>query len=190
MVVVTMGLRVQFLISFIFILCLCSCDKKAIYINKKSKFLELRKTPALFNHQPINGFIYDLYPNGDTLSVGFYKNGLKSGLWKVYYKGGVLKEERYFKKNKRQGLYIGFYKNGAKNFSYTFLNDEYNGTNTVWASNGKKIEEHNYLNGYEEGAQKTWYLNGKIKSNYVIKNNRRYGLLGTKNCINVGDEIL
>ena len=25
--------------------------------------------------------------------------------------------------------------------------------------------------------------------NYVIKNNRRYGLLGTKNCINVSDSI-
>lgn len=179
----------RYLISSLFACCLISCKEAPEYINKNSKFLNLRKTPALFNNKPINGFVYDLYPNGDTLSTGFYKNGLKSGVWKIYYNGAILKESREFKKGKRQGFYLGFYKNGAKNFSFSFLDDEYNGTNIIWAKNGKKIEEHNYLGGYERGVQKTWYLNGKIKSNYIIKNNRRYGLLGTKNCVNVSDEV-
>ena len=51
------------------------------------------------------------------------------------------------------------------------------------------IEEFNYKNGQQHGSQKVWYLNGKIKSNYVIKDNRRYGLLGTKNCRNVSEEV-
>ena len=55
--------------------------------------------------------------------------------------------------------------------------------------NGKLIEELNYLYGYENGSQKVWYLNGKIKSNYVIKNSRRFGLLGTKNCVNTSEEV-
>ena len=38
----------------------------------------------------------------------------------------------------------------------------------------------NYVNGYESGSQKLWFNNGEVKSNYVIKNNRRYGLLGLK----------
>jgi len=54
---------------------------------------------------------------------------------------------------------------------------------------GKLISYHNFKNGYEEGSQKVWYDNGKIKSNYTIKNGRRYGLLGTKNCINVKDSV-
>ena len=45
----------------------------------------------------------------------------------------------------------------------------------------------NYYNGKEQGSQKVWYNNGKIKSNYVVKDGRRYGLLGTKNCTNVKD---
>ena len=55
---------------------------------------------------------------------------------------------------------------------------------------GLLIEEGNFKEGYEFGVQKTWYLNGKVKSNYIIKNNRRYGLLGTKNCVNVSNETL
>ena len=64
--------------------------------------------------------------------------------------------------------------------------------------NLQKYEEHeqqiiksfNYVNGYENGSQKLWFNNGEVKSNYVIKNNRRYGLLGTKNCVNVSDSCL
>ena len=48
----------------------------------------------------------------------------------------------------------------------------------------------NYKNGYEHGQQKIWYPDGRIKSNYIIKNGRRYGLLGIKNCINVSDSII
>ena len=47
-----------------------------------------------------------------------------------------------------------------------------------------------YYKGYESGGQKVWYPNGLIKSNYIMKNGRRYGLLGTKNCINVKDSII
>ena len=37
--------------------------------------------------------------------------------------------------------------------------------------------------------QQFWYNDGEIKSNYIIKNKRRYGLLGTKNCVNVSNSI-
>jgi antitoxin component YwqK of YwqJK toxin-antitoxin module len=51
------------------------------------------------------------------------------------------------------------------------------------------VKQMNYLKGHEEGPQKWWYDNGKIKANYIIQDGRRFGLLGTKNCINVTDSI-
>ena len=51
------------------------------------------------------------------------------------------------------------------------------------------IKSLNYTNGQESGHQQLWYDNGEIRSNYIIKNDRRYGLLGTKNCVNVSDSI-
>ena len=70
-----------------------------------------------------------------------------------------------------------------------FKKGEYDGTNRIWTKDGQIIEELNYKKGQEFGSQKVWYLDGKIKSNYIIKNNRRYGLLGTKNCTNVSEEV-
>jgi antitoxin component YwqK of YwqJK toxin-antitoxin module len=46
-----------------------------------------------------------------------------------------------------------------------------------------------YKKGYEEGLQQFYYDNGKVKANYFMKAGRRYGLLGTKNCVNVSDSI-
>jgi antitoxin component YwqK of YwqJK toxin-antitoxin module len=47
----------------------------------------------------------------------------------------------------------------------------------------------NYEAGIEVGQQRQWYDDGSVRSNYVMKNGRRFGLLGTKNCINVKDSL-
>ena len=97
---------------------------------------------------------------------------------------------RQFINGKKEGDFLGYYNSGAKNFVFQFVNGEYDGTNKIWTNKGLLIELGNFKKGYELGVQKTWYLNGKIKSNYIIKNNRRYGLLGTKNCINVSKDFI
>ena len=40
------------------------------------------------------------------------------------------------------------------------------------------------------GSASLSVVDKKNKSNYIIKNNRRYGLLGTKNCVNVSDDLI
>jgi antitoxin component YwqK of YwqJK toxin-antitoxin module len=175
--------------SLLFAIALNSCNGDHSFVKKDSKNLDLRKRIIEFNQIAYTGYVYELYDNGDTLSVEFYKEGLKNGSWKKFYVGGSLKEIRGFNNGKKEGNYEGFYIDGSKNFSFNFYNGEYHGTNRIWTKDGQLIEELNYLNGYENGSQKVWYLNGKIKSNYVIKNNRRFGLLGTKNCVNTSEEV-
>ena len=179
---------VQLVSSLMFALGFAACSTPSI-VKKDSENLDLRKRVVEFNKSPYTGFVYESYENEDTASIEFYKAGLKHGVWKKFYPGGVLKEERFFKNGKKEGKYQGFYANGNKNFSFNFFDDEYHGTNRIWTGDGVLIEELNYYHGYENGSQKTWYLDGKIKSNYVIKNNRRYGLLGTKNCVNTSEKI-
>ena len=72
---------------------------------------------------------------------------------------------------------------------YLFSNDEYEGTCREWNEAGRLVKEMNYKAGYEAGSQRSWYDNGRIRANYVIEDGRRYGLLGTKNCVNVSDSI-
>ena len=65
----------------------------------------------------------------------------------------------------------------------------YEGERKEWNNEGNLIYLATYKKGQEEGPQKLWYDNGKIRANYIIKNGKRYGLLGTKNCKNVSDSI-
>ena len=168
----------------------CFNPGETIRLNSSSPEIDLFKNIIIYQDSPFSGLVYKLYPSSnDTLWSCQYKNGMKDGVWKKYFQNGKIKETRLFKQNKKEGDYLGFYKDGSKNFVFQFKNGEYNGTNRVWAKGGAIIEEASFKAGYEAGVQKRWYLNGKIKSNYIIKDNRRYGLLGTKNCVTVSDSL-
>jgi antitoxin component YwqK of YwqJK toxin-antitoxin module len=52
-----------------------------------------------------------------------------------------------------------------------------------------KIKDFNYKKGYENGSQRMWWSDGKIRANYVIKNGKKYGLLGYKICVNPYDSV-
>ena len=184
----------QFLISILLLACTfvlnnCDISIEQPLINEDSKRLDLFSRKVTFDGDVFSGGVFKLNDTGDTISFGYYTDGLKHGVWKKYYGKGIIKEERRYRNGKKTGLYKGFYIDGSKNFIYTFKKGEYNGTNRLWSKSGQMIEEFNYKNGQQHGSQKVWYLNGKIKSNYVIKDNRRYGLLGTKNCRNVSEEV-
>lgn len=166
-------------------------------INAEGKNINSIKSKKGFlyvNDSIFSGMIYYLYPNKkDTLKIENYLNGKENGYWFQYYPNHILKEKRFFVTGKKEGEHIGFYENGYKKFHYHLKNDVYEGNNKEWTQELNKerklTADMNYHLGQEEGTQKTWYDNGKIKANYIIKNGRRYGLLGTKNCENVSDSV-
>ena len=136
------------------------------------------------------GTVFTLYPGKtDTAELSVYLNGKENGQWKKFYPDGSIKEIREFENGKKAGEYIAYWENGNKMLHYLFTNDEYEGTCREWSSEGVLIKEMNYKKGYEDGSQKMFYDNGKVRSNYVVTDGRRYGLLGTKNCVNVSDSI-
>lgn len=137
-----------------------------------------------------SGTLFKLYSNTlDTFSVKKFLLGKEHGNWKQFYKNGALQSNRYYYHGKKVAYYDAWWPNGQKQLNYHFVNDLYHGKCLEWNPEGLLIKEMHYINGHEEGSQKVWYDNGKIKSNYVIKKGRRYGLLGTKNCNNVSDSI-
>jgi antitoxin component YwqK of YwqJK toxin-antitoxin module len=96
---------------------------------------------------------------------------------------------RYSENGWKEGEHTGWFENGQKQFVYHFTNDMFDGNQKEWLSNGTLYSDLNYEKGEESGSQRIWYTNGRIKTNYIIKNNRRYGLLGTKNCVNSSDSV-
>lgn len=143
------------------------------------------------NRQPFSGLLYTLYPGTkDTAEIASYAIGREHGEWKKLYETGRIKSQRTFEDGKKTGSLVTWWPDGRKQMEYHFSNDEYHGTCREWNEQGRLVLEMNYNMGHEAGSQKSWYDNGSTRSNYVIDNNgRRYGLLGTKNCINVSDSI-
>jgi antitoxin component YwqK of YwqJK toxin-antitoxin module len=139
---------------------------------------------------PFTGTIFNFYQNSkDTADVTPYLLGKENGERRKYYPNKQLWEKRYFQNAVKVGEMRTFWPNGKPQLQYFFENGEYQGTCKEWTQTGMLSRLMNYNKGYEDGEQKWWYDNGKIRANYVIIDGRRFGLLGTKNCINVSDSI-
>lgn len=180
------------IITFLFIWILASCN-----VSDKEKMMSI--TDGNFHaengimylaDQPYSGYLYQFYPNGkDTAAVQGYFEGKENGIWKKFYDNGTLQEKRIYKNGVKEGELLTLWPDGKKQKHYQFKNDEYDGSGMEWNADGQVILALNYKNGHEDGPQKMFYDNGKVRSNYIIINGRRYGLLGTKNCVNVSDSI-
>ena len=97
--------RLGLLASSLFIvIALSSCSSNNSFIKKGSENLDLTKRIVEFNQAEYTGFVYDTFVNRDTISIEFYKLGLKHGNWKKFYIGGSLKEVRVFNNGKKEGL--------------------------------------------------------------------------------------
>ena len=193
MEMVIMEYRGLLVINFFIFFLIISCDysNNQTVVNHSDINLDLSKRYVEYKNKLFTGIVLKYYPmSNDTLSISIYKNGVKDNIWKKLYKDGEVQEIRKYKNGKKIGSYIGYYNNGRKKFEQNFKNGEYHGKSFVWTEDGRLLRESNFENGYESGHQRIWKNNGKIKSNYIIKNNRRYGLLGTKNCINASDSLL
>jgi antitoxin component YwqK of YwqJK toxin-antitoxin module len=154
--------------------------------------LQLQNENGVFTQNGIafSGTVYSLADNKkDTVAVGSFVNGKEDGEWRKYFSCGLLMERRFYKLGKKTGIFHGWWPNGYKRLTYHFQNGEYEGNCRDWTDKGVLINDMNYHEGHETGEQKQFYEDGKIKSNYVIKDGRRYGLLGTKNCVNVSDSV-
>ena len=192
-----MELRERFLNSIfvlvLFTLAACSVEvkeNKHVVVDNEAVNTKYSLGRFYVDGSLFTGSLYEMYANKkDTAFVRNYLHGKEHGVWKVFYSNRHLKEIRHYKQGKKEGEYIAWWSNGKKKLLYHFKLGEYEGTCREWNPDGRLIKEMNYKKGQEDGSQKIWYNNGKIKSNYVVKKGRRYGLLGTKNCINVSDDV-
>lgn len=191
----TMAHLVRLLSKLVLVGYLLSCsvqDNSTLNIqNEKAISTYQKKGIRYVNDSVFTGILIKMHPNEkDTISSKSFVNGLKEGKWWVKYPNLEFSEIRFFKEGNKEGLYQGWWPNGKLKFEYHFENDEYQGEHKEWNPEGRLVKEMHFEKGHEKGSQKVWYDNGKVKSNYVVKNDRRYGLLGTKNCVTTSDSLL
>ena len=168
----------------------CNQATEALAVNGAAVAFQRTNGVLHVDNKPFTGVLFWLYAGTqDTAAIEGYARGVEQGTWKKFYTGGLLQERRDFNAGKKVGDYFAWWENGHPKLHYVFKDDEYEGTCREWNSAGMLIKEMNYHKGYEAGTQKMFYDNGKVRSNYIIMNGRRFGLLGTKNCMNVPDSV-
>lgn len=134
--------------------------------------------------------MYALYPSGDTAIKHSYYRGLEEGLQYGYYESKKLAERRSYEAGKKEGLQQAWWPSGKPKFRYTARHDAFTGELKQWNSSGLLTTCFHYINGQEQGSERMWWGDGSVRANYVIRNGKKYGLLGIKLCINPYDSIL
>lgn len=59
----------------------------------------------------LEGKFLQYYPTGELKTIGFYEDGLKSGVWKTYDKNGKIIEKGKYLNNVKVGVWKSYYKN-------------------------------------------------------------------------------
>ena len=172
--------------------CLFSCSRnepKQFY-NSADPDVRSHRGITYLKTTPVTGVVFTLNDAGDTLVVCSYTEGKPDGVERQYWNKDQVRSIRYYTAGWKTGEHRGWYANGKPSFVYHFTDDMFDGNQKEWLENGQLYSDLNFERGTEIGLQRMWYADGTIKANYIVKNNRRYGLLGTKNCINTADSVL
>ena len=77
-----------------------------------------------------------------------------------------------------------------QNFLLLLIAMNMNGEFKEWYFSGLLGKQFHYVNGQEEGSQRLWWDNGTVRANYVIRNGKKYGLIGLVTCSNPYDSII
>ncbi|MFT4522070.1 MAG: antitoxin component YwqK of YwqJK toxin-antitoxin module [Bacteroidia bacterium] len=166
-----------------------SAKPTSIKVNSNNPQLHRVADTLKYGLKNFSGAVFELNLNRDTIQSSSYQNGLLHRTSYKWYSDGTIQEKRMYGAGKKNGEQITYWPNGHVRFEFTAVADAYEGALKEWDVNKNLIHLAHFKNGQEEGIQKMWYGNGKIRANYVVKNGKRYGLLGTKNCINVADSL-
>lgn len=160
------------------------------YINKNDARLRKQQDTLYVGNDLYTGYCYSLYTNGDTAFVRSYFNGVEEGIQHIWYPNRQLCEERFYINGKKEGIHQGWWPDGKQKFYFEADSDEYNGEFKEWYASGLLGKDFHYVNGHEEGSEKLWWDNGTIRANYVIRNGKKYGLIGLRTCVNPYDSVV
>jgi len=101
---------------------------------------------------------------------------------------GRVRRETTYRGDVLDGPSRGWYRSGVPQFVYNYARGVGEGAQRQWYPTGQLYTWFNHRAGHEVGQQRMWNADGTIRSNYVIKDGRRYGLLGSLGCTGVGSD--
>jgi antitoxin component YwqK of YwqJK toxin-antitoxin module len=98
------------------------------------------------------------------------------------WENGRVRRETTYRGDALDGPSRGWYETGEPQFAYNYLGGVSEGIQRQWYTSGQIYTSFHHHEGHEIGQQQMWNPDGTIRSNYVIKDGRRFGLLGALGC--------
>ncbi len=121
---------------------------------------------------------YNYSPTGLLINLAEYDNGVKSGIYMEFDKGGALVVQETYKNDKLDGEQKKYaFGPGGRilKSSYSYSNGNYNGTSTEYGDNGLIRSQIQYKDGKKHGTTKWYYTNGKIAMMQTYSNDMLNG---------------
>lgn len=113
-------------------------------------------------HEADTGYtgIKNYYSGEYKIKESEFKNGMKSGITRIYYKGGVVKNEIIYENDIKNGNAKWYYPDG-KLFRVTpYANDTINGTQIQYYKSGKVKARIDYVEGKRVPVLSEYDMNG------------------------------
>jgi len=98
------------------------------------------------------------------------------------YASGQIARRTEYRHDKLDGVTRGWFENGSLMYEYHYRRGLGEGVQRQWNRDGTLLLRLNQHQGQETGLQQMWNLDGSVRSSYVIKAGKRYGLLGARGC--------
>lgn len=160
------------------------------YINAADSGFVNQQDTVYYQNKYFTGYRFLLYHPGDTAFVQSYFNGVEESYQRKWYANRQIAEERFYINGKKEGIHKGWWPDGKEKFVFEAINNEYEGEFKEWYASGVLAKQFHYVNGQEEGSERLWGDNGTVRANYVIRNGKKYGLIGLKTCANPYDSVI
>lgn len=113
-----------------------SYDDGAVHVERDYKTVDDKK---LYTYER------EYYKDGKLLKEGFLNDkGRRNGVWKSYYRDGVLWSEGNFANGRREGKTMTFFTNGNKYYEGVYANAKKSGIWKFWNEQGEFVKEVDY----------------------------------------------
>ena len=91
-----------------------------------------------------------------------YKDGIKDGRWRIYYRSGGLSSEIFWENGLRHGSWNDFFESGNPHIEATFEKGQLDGTYTAYFKDSIIAKEGEYLKGKMQGVWRIYNEKGQL----------------------------
>jgi hypothetical protein len=101
------------------------------------------------------------HPEGGVHLRGEYSEGVATGAWKTWYRGGAQSGEAQFRGGRTTGMLLGWYENGRGSFVCGFRDGVAMGRMELFDSDGRLRQAADYDNAGVELRREAWDEQGR-----------------------------